>query len=244
VEYFYSPPECISTNQLTIEEDEFSHLTHVMRKNVGDSICVVDGAGMAYEVTITDIHERTAVCSIRSRRAGLNEPRTVVTLGVGLLKNSAKFDFLVEKATEIGATTIVPLITKRTIPEHAKTERWQKIALAAMKQSGRCVLPAIGQLTRFESFVSGVASADIKLIPHENAEAPIHELLAFGRSIAQPRSATICVGPEGGFTEEEVQQAKAVGFVPVCLGKRRLRTETAAIVTLYAVLLCDGHAGR
>ena len=135
MEYFFTPPELISGRTLTIEGDEFSHLTHVMRKKSGDIVRVADGAGTAYEVTITDIRKRLALCAITGTFQRLNEPEIDVTAGVAILKNSSKFDFIVEKLTELGVNTIVPFTTERTIPRHAKSDRWRKLALAAMKPS-------------------------------------------------------------------------------------------------------------
>ncbi len=143
MEYFYVPPSSISPPYLSIDGEEFLHLTHVMRKRPGDEIRVVDGKGHVYDVRIADIVRREARCEITAQRAMENEPAISVTLAAGIVKNGARFDFLVEKATEIGVHAIVPLTTERTIPHHGKTDRWQKLAVAAMKQSGRCVLPLI-----------------------------------------------------------------------------------------------------
>jgi 16S rRNA (uracil1498-N3)-methyltransferase len=228
MDYFYTPPQHIASDSLTIEGDEFSHLTHVMRKDAGDHIRVVDGIGHAFDCTLVARENHVARCTIRQRHRHLHEPENDVTLAVGLLKNSASFDFLVEKSTELGVNRIVPLITERTIPRHARVERWQKLALAAMKQSGRCVLPAVVQPARFDEFVRS-AQAALRVIPHELVDAP-----AFGDLVRTERavSVTICIGPEGGFTESEVADAREQGFRAATLGRRRLRTETAAVVAV------------
>lgn len=234
MEYFYTPPHLITHNELTIEGDEFAHLTHVMRKRVGDMLLVVDGAGRAYEVIIKEVSRRTARCSITARRERLHEPGIAVTLAVALLKNAARFDVLVEKATEIGVVAIVPLLTKRTIPEHPKTERWQKLALAAMKQSGRCVLPRVHEPVSLTDFVHTSPANCLKVIPHEQETARTISSLLTSYSSA---SVVICIGPEGGFTDEEIAVAAGAGFHTVSLGPRRLRTETAAIVASAAIIL-------
>jgi 16S rRNA (uracil1498-N3)-methyltransferase len=233
MEYFYTPPHLISAHELTIEGEEFSHLTHVMRKKAGDTTRVVDGAGTAYDVTIAEITRRTARCKITQTHPRLNEPAIDVILGVPILKNASKFDFLIEKVTELGVNTIVPLLTERTIPRHAKTDRWQKLALAAMKQSGRCVLPVVRELTRFDDFITSAPHNRLKLIPHEKADLPLMEVLRQ----QDLSSITMCIGPEGGFSDEEITLAQGAGFQPVSLGPRRLRTETAAIATVSAVHL-------
>lgn len=228
MDYFYTPARLISANDLTIEGDEFAHLTHVMRKEAGEEIVVVDGAGNAYHVRISDFTKRAARCEILEHHSRLHEPATEVTLAVGILKNPSRFDFLVEKATEVGVTRIVPLLTERTIPRHAKTERWQKIALAAMKQSGRCVLPKVHPLTPFRDFVRA-ATAEQKFIAHEHSHKPL-AVPGDGTPVA------VCIGPEGGFSEGELAEASGNGFEAIGLGERRLRTETAGIVALSRIL--------
>lgn len=269
MEYFYIPPSNISAPRLTIDGEEFKHLTHVMRKQVGDEIRVVDGKGNVYDARIVGIVRRAAQCEIVDHRIMENEPLISVTLAAGVVKNGARFDFLVEKATELGVRTIVPLSTERTIPQHAKTDRWQKLAIAAMKQSGRCVLPDVMPLTPFARFLSassvgveypapkgsfaeGTPSArerdsstysplqtggsrgepPLRLIPHEKENVrSIGEVLA-----GKPRDTVVCIGPEGGFTDAEIDRAVQAGFLTVSLGPRRLRTETAAIAALSMVL--------
>ncbi len=231
MEYFYAPSHQIGSVELTIEGDEFGHLTHVMRKAVGDDIRVVDGAGNAYDARIVEIIRGSARCRISSHHASLHESPVDLILGVGILKNSSNFDFLVEKTTEIGVGTIVPLLTERTIPHHARIERWQKLALAAMKQSGRCVLPRVQQLTTLHEFLSAVQSDVPRYMLHEQVREPLPPLLATGSRVV------MCVGPEGGFSPGETDLAAHAGFELVSLGPRRLRTETAAIVAAARVLV-------
>ncbi|MBX2992681.1 MAG: 16S rRNA (uracil(1498)-N(3))-methyltransferase [Bacteroidetes bacterium] len=224
MEYFYTHPSNISSGLLTIDGEEFLHLTHVMRKKAGDDITVVDGNGNAYRSTISEVSKRSAQCAIRQHIPRLHEPTVDVTLAVGILKNPSRFDVLVEKATELGVNRIVPLLSERTIPRHAKTDRWQKIAIAAMKQSGRCVLPRIDPLVSFNDFI-GTQTVGTKLIAHEKTDVAI-------RTAGFASSIVILIGPEGGFTDEEVSAALHHSFSLMSLGARRLRTETAAIVAV------------
>jgi 16S rRNA (uracil1498-N3)-methyltransferase len=234
MEYFYTPPHLIERQTLTIEGNEFSHLTHVMRKKVGDEVRVVDGKGNAYDAVISEISKRTARCAIHTHHSRLNEPDLDVTLAAGVLKNSSRFDFLVEKSTELSVNTIVPLITERTIPQRRRTERWKNLTLAAMKQSGRCVLPTVHELTSFEDFIAAPKPDSLKLIPHERAEKPtISDLLRNQKNT----SIILCIGPEGGFSDNEIEAAVKNGFAPVSLGTRRLRAETAAIVAVATILV-------
>ena len=227
MDYFYSPPDHIVNNAVHIDGEEFAHLTHVMRKKEGDEICVVDGRGHAYDVRLITINKKQAEGVIIASRAGDHEPAISVTLAAGILKNPSKFDFLVEKTTELGVKEIIPLTTDRTIPDHAKTDRWQKLALAAMKQSGRSYLPVVKDLQSLDDVLDGKNSFDLKLIAHEKEmQSPATAQL---REKAY-RSVLILIGPEGGFSDEEVKQCMKAGCIPFYLGERRLRTETAAIV--------------
>jgi 16S rRNA (uracil1498-N3)-methyltransferase len=233
MEYFYVPPGSVTPPTLTITGAEFSHMTHVMRMREGDAIRVVDGNGNSYDAFITSITRQAAACRITAHAQHLHEPARSLTLGAGMLKNPSRFDYLVEKAAEIGVVRIVPLLTERTIPRHAKTERWQKLCVAAMKQSGRCVLPEVRQPVPFREFLSSCAGRVLKFIPHEQAEIPLTPSRVSGDG-----PAVVCIGPEGGFSDEEVATAQEAGFQPVTLGTRRLRTETAAVVAC-AILLQD-----
>ena len=233
MEHFYAPPGSITPPTLTITGSELTHMTHVMRMREGDAIRVVDGGGNSYDAIITSITRQAASCRITSRTQGLHEPSRALTLAAGMLKNPSRFDYLVEKACEIGAMRIVPLLTERTIPRHAKTDRWQKLCIAAMKQSGRCVLPRVLEPVTFREFISSPGEPHaLKYIPHGQAEVPLTPSRTAGDA-----PAVVCIGPEGGFSDEEVALAQEAGFEPVSLGARRLRTETAALVACAIVLL-------
>jgi 16S rRNA (uracil1498-N3)-methyltransferase len=196
-------------------------------------IRVVDGEGHAFEARIVAIERKIARCAITARLDRLNEPPQNVTLGAAVLKSGAAFDFLIEKCTEIGVMEFVPLLTERTIPRHARQNRWQKLALAAMKQCGRSVLPRVAELTPLGQFLQELPPRTLRLIPHETVHSPrIPDL--------NPGSAThvaLCIGPEGGFSDVEIRQAVSAGWNPVSLGPRRLRAETAAIAAAALTLL-------
>ena len=231
MEYFYTPPDLVTPPVLTIEGDEFRHLSHVMRMRAGDALRVVDGAGTAFDAVITEVGRRAAVCTITASRARLHEPARAVTLAVGILKNPSRFDFLVEKGVELGVRAIVPLLTERTIARHGNIGRWQKLCIAAMKQSGRCVLPSVEPLTSFGDFIALPPRGAARFLPHEKATSPLIPPPA-----GSGQEVVMCIGPEGGFSDREVQEAQEAGFTAVSLGPRRLRTETAAVAAVAAVL--------
>ncbi|MDI6767332.1 MAG: RsmE family RNA methyltransferase [Bacteroidota bacterium] len=245
MDYFYCPPENILKNSITIDSEEFSHLTHVMRKKVGDTIRVVDGMGNAFDVRLDAVNKKTAVGTILSTYKNHNELSVSITLAVGILKNPSKFDFLVEKVTELGVKEIIPLKTERTIPLHAKVDRWQKLALAAMKQSGRSLLPRVHELMSLDEFLHHKHTFDLKIAAHEKAESatPFQNLLPLNpqggtsASPLSPNTIAILIGPEGGFSDQEVAQFVAGGYKIIYFGERRLRTETAAIVSAALLML-------
>lgn len=240
MDYFYCPPEKISSDSLLIDGDEYAHLAHVMRKKQGDEVCIVDGVGNAYDVQLGEFKKHEVVAAIRQIHRHHHEPSIEVTLAVGILKNPSKFDFLVEKVSEIGVKEIIPLLTERTIPRHAKIDRWQKLALAAMKQSGRSYLPGVRKLTTLEELLSECHRFDLKIIAHEKASgAPDLEAIYS----PQRHAVLIVVGPEGGFSDGELTLFLQSGFHLLHFGNRRLRTETAAIVAAsFSLLIAPGNA--
>jgi 16S rRNA (uracil1498-N3)-methyltransferase len=235
METFYTPPRLIAPPLLTIEGDELKHLASVMRLRVGDSLRVVDGEGNSYGATIASITRNAALCTITGHDVRTHEAAHRLILGVGLLKNPARFDFLVEKSVELGTYAIVPLITERTVARHPrqekKNDRWSRIALAAMKQSGRSCLPAILPPATFEEFIADAPPDSFRYLPHE--KAPLTSPLT---PPAGEGTIVLAIGPEGGFSDGETLRAEGKGFQVVSLGTRRLRTETAAIVAVAAVL--------
>jgi 16S rRNA (uracil1498-N3)-methyltransferase len=231
LDYFYTTPDAIGAGELEIAGAEFNHLSHVMRKQVGDRVMVVDGCGHAYEAKISELSGHTARCTIMVSHKRIHEPSIHLTIAAALLKNPSRFDYLVEKSVELGVQNIVPLLTRRTIPGHGKRERWQKIALGAMKQSQRSVLPGVSEPQPFSEFLRSVSAESLLLIAHESITGPSLRAMITGHSFV-----IVCIGPEGGFTDEEIAAATEARFVPVSLGERRLRAETAAVVAAAAIL--------
>jgi 16S rRNA (uracil1498-N3)-methyltransferase len=236
MDYFYCTR--ITADSFTIDGEEASHLLHVMRKKEGDEIRLVDGLGTAYDARIESVAKHAASGSVLRSYAGHHEPALRLTLAVGLLKNPSKFDFIVEKVTELGVYEIIPLSTERTIPSHDKSDRWQKLALAAMKQSGRSFLPHVHPVRSLKELLADPRPFDRKLIAHERPldGAPTPAFLSTA-------SAVILVGPEGGFSDAEVEAAAAAGYRPWYLGERRLRTETASVVTVAQAILSSAVPG-
>ncbi len=240
-DFFYCPPDRIDGKTLVVDGEEFSHLVKVMRRTVGDSIVVVDGKGNAYEALIERIDRieqpgrGAAHCSVSSKMERFREPGLRVTLAAAVLKNPSRYDFLVEKATELGVSEIVPMRTARTIPTHARSGRWRKLALAAMKQSGRSWLPVVRDLTPFGDVLREFTACENRVVAHEEPSAGT-PFAGVREPAAGDKRLVVLVGPEGGFTPEEIAECDAAGYATMFLGERRLRTETAAVVALARVM--------
>ena len=232
MELYYAPPRQITRGEITLEGEESTHLRRVMRKRTGEEIHVADGEGTVYTATIISIDRQRTLCRITARQAEYNESPRRLTLAVGLTKNPARFDLLVEKTTELGVATIIPLLTRRSIRHAPRTERWRAIALAAMKQSLRSRLPQIQEPAILPEVLSRLPGQNA-LILHERASGPLLPLLG----PALGNAPWVLIGPEGGFTEEELQEATGAGCRSVSLGVRRLRTETAAVAAAVHLLL-------
>ena len=235
MDYFYVKQEDISSHGLILRGDESKHLIRVMRKNIGDRIFVTDGNDTMYEAVIVGHGKIDTRCDIAAMHRKYHESSLDVTLAVSLLKNPARFDYLVEKATELGVRTIIPLFSERTIPKHEKHDRLEKIALAAMKQCGRSWLPRIQPLQKYEAVVGNSSHGPLKFIPHEKTDS-LQTISSEMKNHDDAHSVLITIGPEGGFSEDEVALAEHNGFKLISLGSRRLRTETAAVVTLAELL--------
>ena len=235
MDHFFVDKNDVHGMTLVLRGDEANHLVRVLRKRVGDHILAADGVDTMYEVAIVHADRDTVECDIVDAKKNVNEPKIEIGLAVALLKNPSRTDFLVEKAVELGVRTIMPVVTERTIPAHEKHARLEKIALAAMKQCGRCYLPKVTDLMEFAVLVNHAQGYSLRLIPHEKTEQSqfVGTVMQHHEKV---KSVLLLIGPEGGFTEEEIELASRNQFIPISLGPRRLRTETAAISALSWVV--------
>lgn len=245
VPVFYAPPEAIDGDQIELPKAESHHAVAVMRLKRGDMILVVDGLGYAYRGEVTQIGRGKSVrVLVHSRNRNFGEPVVRVTLAAGL-SVGAKQDMIVQKATELGIKRFVPILShqsrvKLEDPKRAasKMRRLEKVALAAIKQSRRSYRPEIAVPISFESFVKETDPAASNLIFHPSGTSIS---VAQGLPDKSVSRVTLLVGPEAGFSEEEVAAAVAAGYCQVSLGPRVLRSETAAPVACALVM---AHLGE
>lgn len=220
---------------LILGEEESRHCLQVLRKRRGEVITVVDGRGGFYKAAIEQTEKKACSCRIiRQWRGEENVP--VLHIAIAPTKNINRLEWFLEKATEIGIQQVTPIVCRYSERKAIRADRLEKILLSAMKQSQRSVLPRLSPLTTFEDLVKresvGTGQKFIGYID-ENVKEHLQENYVSGRDVC------ILIGPEGGFSLEEVAMATAHGFQPVHLGKYRLRTETAGIVACHTVNLMN-----
>ncbi len=234
---FFAPD--IESNPVLPESDS-QHAIRVLRMGIGDRLDAVDGRGHRFVCRILDPHPKRTMIEIVER---MNMPLPWdyhITVAVAPTKNMDRMEWLVEKLVEIGVNRIVPLRCQRSERKEIKVERLNKIAISAMKQSLKCVLPAIDGMTDIKAFVQSVGNAPSaqKFVGYCSDEIE-RRLLA--KECKSNVDTIILIGPEGDFTPDEIALTLAEGFIPVTMGDNRLRTETAALVGCDTVHIVNQH---
>jgi 16S rRNA (uracil1498-N3)-methyltransferase len=227
---FICNPDTITPHLLIVDGDEHKHLARVMRKRQGDDIMVTDGQGRMFECRVADIGRDRTFCEIVQVLHGFNEPPYPVALMLGVLKNPNRMDWLLEKAVELGVTEVLPVRTERCVAQSARVERLRKLARAATKQCLRSSVPEVFDVLDLDDALQ--ASAGKLPLFFDEAEDEgnsLEQALAKGIPAA---GLLLCVGPEGGFGEDERERVLRAGGVSASLGARRLRSETAALAAL------------
>src|SRR4030043_454309 len=231
---FYVPQPQIKNEMLRIEGDEVRHIRRVLRLKAGDEIIVFDGSGKEYEGTIVEERPFSVVIRIQNIFSSKRESHLEITLAQSLLKGE-KMDYLIQKATELGVKEIVPFFSSRSVPLLEKSgrlkrhHRWERIAIEASKQCGRGVVPKIEPLQGYSEMLQSVSPDSLRLILWEREGTNLKEVL--GKSIGK-KEVFFIIGPEGGFSQEEIEEANKAEFLRVTLGRRILRAETASLCFL------------
>ncbi len=232
MQLFYAPE--ITFPDYTLPEEESKHVVRVLRKGRGDVLCLTDGRGNLHRCEIVDEDPRR--CRIRRCETLTEQGRLPyrLTLAVAPTKNIDRYEWLLEKATEIGVAEIVPLESEHSERRIFKPERGERIVIAAMKQSLKCYLPHLAGLTPFEELLARPFEGQ-RFIAHCDTPRSA-EGRQFLPTILQPGGdVMILIGPEGDFSPAEIDRALACGFREITLGNQRLRTETAAVVATTMV---------
>lgn len=245
--HFFVEPSQISDKCVIITGEDVNHIKNVIRLKQGDEISVSNGIdGREYRCGITELTDTEIYCKLRFIKEEGVELPSKVYLFQGLPKGD-KMEFIIQKMVELGVYEIIPVAMKRCVVKlegkkaNAKTARWQAIAEAAAKQSKRAIVPQIQDIMNYKEALECAKKLDVKLVPYEmesmldKAEGMAGTRKAIG-GLKAGQSIAIFIGPEGGFEEQEINNAISSGMTPITLGKRILRTETAGMTVMAWIM--------
>lgn len=242
---FYVPQPRIDQGMLKVEGGEVKHIRKVLRLKEGDEITVFDGLGKELKGTIVEEGLSSVVIRIENACSSKKDSPLEVTLAQSLLKGE-KMDYLIQKATELGVKEIIPFLSSRSVPLLEKSKRvrrhhrWERIAIEASKQCGRGVVPKIESLQDYSDMLRMAESNALRLILWEREGMKLKEILERSK---ERKKIFFVIGPEGGFSRGEIEEGKGTGFVPVTLGRRILRAETASLCFLSILQYEQGDIG-
>ncbi|MBI3008022.1 MAG: 16S rRNA (uracil(1498)-N(3))-methyltransferase [Candidatus Omnitrophica bacterium] len=231
---FFVSTDCVEKDTIHIRGREFHHLVDVVRAREGDKVRAFDGTGVEYHGTIIKVKSKEAVVRIEFKEAIKEESAIKITLAQAIPKKR-KMDDIIEKVTEVGVDTVIPLRTDRTVVNISEEQtglkivRWNKIAIEASKQCGRVRPPNISGIKKFLEVLDNIKEYELALMPTLYEKEKDLKSVIRGRKL---NSVITFIGPEGDFSEEEVNSAKEAGCRTVSLGNNILKTDTAAIAVL------------
>ena len=228
---FYQPNISAATFEVTFEKEESRHMIKVLRMTEGDLFKITNGKGYFFDAEVVSANPKKCIAKILSKE---NQPPLPyqLHLAVAPTKLNDRYEWFLEKATEIGITEITPLICDHSERKVIKPERYEKIIQSAIKQSLKAYMPILNPATSFKEFIKYESTSEgLKYIAHceETQKRSLKSVLLPKQKVL------ILIGPEGDFSTSEIKLAKAKGFLPVSLGESRLRTETAAVVACHSV---------
>lgn len=236
MQLFYNPTIDSSTASFHFDREESKHIVKVLRKKEGDNLFVTNGLGFLFTVEITTASDHK--CTVKIVEAfKADAPNYRLHLAVAPTKMNDRYEWFLEKATEIGISEITPIICEHSERKILKTDRMEKIVVSAMKQSKQLYLPKLNEPVAFKDFIKQSFEGQL-LIAHceESDKKSLKEVLRANTDV------TVLIGPEGDFSSKEIQQALEKKFSPVSLGNTRLRTETAAIVACHSVAFVNENS--
>lgn len=229
MQLFYNPEITENTSQIIFSKDESKHIVKVLRKLVGDELHITNGKGWLFKAEIqnTDIKNCTAIITSKSLQPNRNYN---LHLAVAPTKMNDRYEWFLEKATEIGIDSITPIICEHSERKIIKADRLEKILQSAMKQSLNCYLPKLNEAIAFKDFIKQYFNGQLFIAHCEEVDRK-----SLKNELKAKQNVTILIGPEGDFSVKEIEMALQNNFIPVTLGETRLRTETAAIVACHSV---------
>ncbi|MCI8829420.1 MAG: 16S rRNA (uracil(1498)-N(3))-methyltransferase [Lachnospiraceae bacterium] len=239
--HFFVLPQAVEGDKVTITGPDVNHIRNALRMRQGESLLISDGEGNDYHCRISLIESGLVEARVIERRESRELPVRLY-LFQGLPK-SDKMELIIQKAVELGVYEIIPVITKNAVvkldakKERSRLERWQAISESAAKQSGRSKIPKVEKVMLLKEALEMAEGLDRILIPYENQSGIDTMRKALEETGEDTRSIAVFIGPEGGFDESEILLAKEQGAVPVSLGRRILRTETAGLAILSLFMM-------
>lgn len=238
---FFVEPNQINDKRVVITGSDVNHIRNVLRMKPGEEIAVSNGTdGREYRCGIVEIGEEQVICELRFIKEDGLELSSRVHLFQGLPK-ADKMELIIQKAVELGVYEVIPVETKRAVVKldakkaRQKTERWQAIAEAAAKQSKRRIIPQVSEPVTFARALELAGGMEVKMIPYELADG-MERTKQMISSLPEDADIAVFIGPEGGFEESEIKAATDAGVVPITLGKRILRTETAGLTVMAWIM--------
>lgn len=237
---FFVTPDQVGEDKIRIQGSDVNHMKNVLRMRPGEEVMVSDGNNRQYRCRVEDYPEGEAVLAILEAGLVDTELPSRIYLFQGLPKQE-KMELIVQKAVELGVCQVIPVQTRRCVVKldakkaAKKVQRWQQIAESAAKQAGRGYIPVVSEVMTFQEALAFSEALDIRLIPYELADG-MEGTRKILDGIRPGQSVGIFIGPEGGFEKEEVGRAVEAGAMPITLGKRILRTETAGIAVLSILM--------
>ena len=231
MQLFYNPNISETAKEVTFDKEESRHIVKVLRMKEGDSFKITNGKGSFFDAEITSANPKGCLVKILSEETQQPLPYHL-HLAVAPTKLNDRYEWFLEKATEIGISEITPIICDHSERKIIKLQRYEKIVQSAMKQSLKAYLPILNEAISFKDFIDSKNHIEeLKFIAHceETDKKSLKSLLLPNKKL------TILIGPEGDFSSEEINLAIKAGFLPVALGESRLRTETAAVVACHSV---------
>ena len=223
--FFYKEDIDTTTADVVLDETASKHIVQVLRMQNGEQLQLTNGKGILFTAEITDNNRKKCAVSV-IQKSEIANLQSKITIAISLIKNSTRFEWFLEKATEIGVSEIIPLVCERTEKNVLKMERMKNILVSAMLQSQQCWLPVLHEPVKFDQLITS-AMHQQKFIAHciDGGKRNLSDLINESLS-----SKIILIGPEGDFTQDEIDLALQNHFSAVTLGETRLRTETAGIV--------------
>jgi 16S rRNA (uracil1498-N3)-methyltransferase len=229
--FFYLSEYTLGQQTIVLSEETSKHVVQVLRMRIGEMLQLTDGKGSLLTVSIIDDHKKK--CTVEVKETVYNKAvSNKATIAISLLKNASRFEWFLEKATELGISEIIPVLSERTEKQHFRHDRMKNILVSAMLQSQQVWLPELPEPQKLSAIIQS-ATQEKKFVAHcidgEKSE--------FKKVVDTSTSQIILIGPEGDFSQEEVDSAVNHNFIPVSLGNTRLRTETAGIIAATLLMI-------